>query len=88
MIISDEQVSRVCEYLHSGSAYSVTSHDSWTPPDKEFVDSVVAWICSLPDVREERVQEARRRMTQRGGFQADRTRVVRLRALASSHLAP
>jgi hypothetical protein len=63
MIISDEQVSRVCEYLHSGSAYSVTSHDSWTPPDKEFVDSVVAWICSLPDVREERVQEARRRMT-------------------------
>lgn len=62
MIISDEQVSRVCEYLHSGSAYSVTSHDNWTPPEKEFVDSVVASVCSLPDVREERVQEARQRM--------------------------
>jgi hypothetical protein len=63
MIISDEQVSRVCEYLHSGTAYSVTSHESWTPPDKDFVDSVVASVCSLPDVREERVEEARRRMT-------------------------
>jgi|GEM_PF-2039673 len=63
MIISDEQVSRVCEYLHSGSAYSVRSRESRTPPDKEFVDSVVASVCSLPDVREERVQEARCRMT-------------------------
>ncbi|MCK8114106.1 hypothetical protein [Anaerosoma tenue] len=27
------------------------------------MDSVVASVCSLPDVREERVEEARRRMT-------------------------
>ena len=63
MIISDEEVGRVREYLHSGGAYPVTSHGSRTPPGKEFLDSVVASVCSLPDVREERVEEARRRMT-------------------------
>ncbi len=62
MIISDEEVGRVREYLHNGGANSVTSNGSRTPPDKEFLDSVVASVCSLPDVREERVEQARRRM--------------------------
>lgn len=38
------------------------TRDSRALPDKEFVDSVVASVCALPDVREERVAEARRRM--------------------------
>lgn len=61
-IISDEEVGRVRGYLHRGGAYSVRTRDSRTLPDKEFVDRVVASVCALPDVREERVAEARRRM--------------------------
>jgi hypothetical protein len=62
MMISDDEVDRVSEYLQRGGAYSVTSRGSRALPDQEFLDSVVSFVCSLPDVREERVEEARRRM--------------------------
>lgn len=64
MIISDEQVRRVVEYLHTPDAY-----DSRTPASpldhssSELVDFVVRELNALPDVRADRVAQAREMLT-------------------------
>ena len=59
MIISDEQVRRAVEYLRTSDAYATRDPDSGEPAPQELVDRVVTSVESLPDVRDDRVAEAR-----------------------------
>jgi hypothetical protein len=60
MIISEEQVRRAAEYLQTQSAYTVTET---TPLSDEaaaaIIGRVAAALSELPDVRADRVAEAR-----------------------------
>lgn len=60
MIISDEQVRRVVEYLHTADEYGVvrrTAADAVLA--SEFVERVVHELSETPDVRQDRVDQAR-----------------------------
>lgn len=60
MIISDEQVQRVVEYLHTLEEYGARRQaDLSAAPASEFVDHVVEMLQGTPDVRQDRVAEAR-----------------------------
>lgn len=63
MIISDEQVQRVVEYLQTPDEYAMADASctlSRTPAD--LVDRVVREVAELPDVRGDRVEQARAMM--------------------------
>ncbi len=60
MIISDEQVRLVVEYLHTPDAYQTRDEAislRLAPP--ELVDRVVSSLRDVPDVRADRVEQAR-----------------------------
>jgi len=60
MIISDEQVQRVVEYLHTPEEYGAKRlPDSAAAPASDFVEHVVQLLNETPDVRQDRVAEAR-----------------------------
>ncbi|TDB39845.1 MAG: hypothetical protein D9V44_02560 [Actinobacteria bacterium] len=60
MIISDEQVRRVVEYLHTPEEYSARGRTAvLASPSAELVDLVIRELGELPDVRADRVQQAR-----------------------------
>jgi len=60
MIISHEQARRAAEYLRTSSQYaSVTCEHDAVPA--ELLSRVIAALAATPDLREERVAEARER---------------------------
>ena len=60
MIISDEQVQRVVDYLHTPEEYGARRRAALPlAPTSEFVDHVVDMLQHTPDVRQDRVAEAR-----------------------------
>ena len=60
MIISDEQVQRVVDYLHTPEEYGVQRQAALpVAPASEFVEHVVEMLRRTPDVRQDRVAEAR-----------------------------
>jgi hypothetical protein len=60
MIISDEQVQRVVEYLHTPEQYAVPKRAALAAaPALELVERVVHQLSETPDVRQDRVAEAR-----------------------------
>ncbi len=60
MIISDEQVQRVVEYLHTPEEYKPARQAALAAaPASEFVERVVLQLSQSPDVRQDRVAEAR-----------------------------
>ena len=63
MIISDEQVRKVVEYLQTPDEYAMTDASctlSQAPVD--LIDRVVREVSELPDVRGDRVEQARAMM--------------------------
>lgn len=63
MIISDEQVRRVVEYLQTSDEYDVTSRtQSRSEGYTDLVDRVVREVSAMPDVRGDRVEQARAMM--------------------------
>lgn len=60
MIISDEQVQRVVEYLHTPEGYVDRGRTAvLASPSAELVDLVIRELSALPDVRADRIQQAR-----------------------------
>jgi len=60
MIISDEQVQRVVDYLHTPEEYRSNGQAALAAaPASEFVDGIVRLLSESPDVRLDRVAEAR-----------------------------
>ena len=65
MIISDEQVQRVVEYLHTSDAYNAPTHDEIEhSAPLGLMDRVITKLDSLPDVRLDRVEQAREMLTE------------------------
>jgi hypothetical protein len=60
MIISDEQVQRVVEYLHTPEEYVERGgRPILASPSAELVDLVIRELSALPDMRADRIQQAR-----------------------------
>ena len=63
MMISDEQVQRVIECLQTSDEYRVTSRtDTGRERNSDLVDRVVREVSNMPDVRGDRVEQARAMM--------------------------
>ncbi|MHB8705539.1 MAG: hypothetical protein ACYC77_03385 [Coriobacteriia bacterium] len=63
MIISDEQVQRVVEYLQTSDEYSMRDAGRvLRQTSADLVDRVVREVSGLPDVRGDRVEQARAMM--------------------------
>ncbi|MDO8949601.1 MAG: hypothetical protein Q8S43_09795 [Actinomycetota bacterium] len=60
MIISDEQVRRVVDYLHTPDEYGDAHHAAMAAaPASELVNRIVHELSETPDVRQDRILEAR-----------------------------
>jgi hypothetical protein len=59
MKISDEQVRRAVEYLHTAKEHPHMAHQRHTADSAEFIDRVADSLRQMPDVREDRVAHAR-----------------------------
>ncbi len=63
MIISDEQVRRVVEYLQTAAEQcTLDEHGGCVRLPAGFLEEVRAIVETLPDVRADRIEEARRRL--------------------------
>lgn len=60
MIISDEQVQRVVEYLQTSDAYQIAAPSCvFDYSSSQIVDRVVESLRDVPEVRADRVEQAR-----------------------------
>ena len=59
MIISDEQVRLAAQYLRTSDAYGDPPRQARDSSDPQLIDRIVHTVEGLPDVREDRVAQAR-----------------------------
>jgi hypothetical protein len=61
MIISEEQVRRAVEYLRTSDEYETSGMSIPPALSPEFASHVAEVVSALPDLRDERIEEARER---------------------------